>query len=79
MFSMSATWWSWSRGEAVAAPSSWGDVLDVPRSLCRSMVASFSVTSLMQLLAVVAVSRVDRRRTTSSLLYWGPPDSPCNR
>ena len=41
--------------------------------------ASLSVTSLMQLLAVVAVSRVDRRRTTSSLLYWGLPDSPCNR
>ena len=44
-------------------------MVDVPKRLFRSMVASLSVTSLTQLLAAVAVSSVDRRRITSSLLY----------
>ena len=44
-------------------------MLDVPRRFLRSMVASLSVTSLMQLLATVAVSSVERRRITTSLLY----------
>ena len=50
-------------------------MVDVPRSFLSSMVASLSVTNLMQLLAAVEVSSVERRRMTSSLLYWGTPES----